>query len=100
MTHYNQGYCQITEGPVLHTEDGALFAGEHKVLKGWESYSGWYWFGVERIEDTPGLWFGFVQGFEEEWGYFSTLEMGPLIAQGLVWPIKAIDLPISGRRHA
>jgi hypothetical protein len=86
------------EKKTLRTEGGELMAGDHVVLKGWESFSGWYWFGVERIEDTPGLWYGFVQGLEEEWGYFSTLEFGPLIAQGRMWPIKACDLPYAGRR--
>jgi hypothetical protein len=81
----------------LHSRDGVLYAGEHKVLKGWESFSGWYWFGTEETE--PGLWFGFVQGFEEEWGYFSMEEMQPLIRQGKIWPIKACDLPHAGRRE-
>ena len=81
---------------VLHAEGDQLFAGVHPVLVGFESFSGWYWFGVEEAE--PGYWFGFVQGFEEEWGYFSTAEMLPLIAKGQVWPIKACDLPYAGRR--
>lgn len=80
----------------LQTKDGALYAGEHRVLKGWESFSGWYWFGVEESE--PGFWYGFVQGFEEEWGYFSAEEMAPLIKSNQVWPIKACDLPYAGRR--
>ena len=79
----------------LRTEGGKLMAGTHEVLKGWESYSGWYWFGVEETE--PGLWFGLVQGFEEEWGDFyvpEILSLGPCLA----WPIKACDLPYAGRR--
>jgi hypothetical protein len=80
----------------LHTEGGVLMAGTHQVLKGWESFSGWYWFGVEETE--PGLWFGLVQGFEEEWGYWSMAEMEPLIKQWKVWPIKPQDLPHAGRR--
>jgi hypothetical protein len=82
----------------LRTEGGKLMAGAHPVIKGWESFSGWYWFGVERIADTPGLWFGLVQGLEEEWGYFSTDEMAPLIKAWKIWPIKPCDLPHAGRR--
>jgi len=86
----------LTEGPTLHTEGGRLFAGEHEVRRGWESYSGWFWFGVEEPE--PGLWFGYVQGFEEEWGYFSTQELDEQIRLGLIWPIRPSDLPYAGRR--
>lgn len=82
--------------PVLHTENGVLFAGSRPVLKAWESFKGWFWLGVEEVE--PGLWFGLVQGFEEEWGYFSTEEMRPFIQAGEIWPIKAQDLPHAGRR--
>ena len=81
---------------ILHTKDGDLYAGDHKVLKGWESYSGMYWFGTEEV--TPGFWFGYVQGQESEWGYFDEEEMAPLIKAGQMWPIKPQDLPISGRR--
>jgi hypothetical protein len=81
----------------LHTEGGKLYAGTHPVLKGWESFSGWYWFGVEEVE--PGYWYGLVQGLEQEWGYFTTDEMAPLIRQGLIWPINDCDLPYAGRRN-
>jgi len=80
---------------ILTTKDGKLYADDKPVLKGWESYSGWYWFGVEEME--PGLWFGFVQGLEEEWGDFyvpEILSLGPYVA----WPIKPCDLPSAGRR--
>jgi hypothetical protein len=80
----------------LRTEGGKLYAGGHLVLKGWESFTGWFWFGVE--ETDPGCWFGLVQGFEEEWGCFSTNEMAPLIKAGQIWPIKTCDLPYAGRR--
>ena len=82
------------DNPVLHEENGALYIGPHKVLKGWESFTGWYWFGLEEVE--PGYWFGFVQGQEEEWGYFSEPEIKAL--GNMAWPIKAQDLPYAGRR--
>jgi len=98
----------------LHTVDGVLFVGKHRVLKAWESFSGWYWFGVEKSEERKigteqggsmingkevddVIWFGFVQGLEEEWGYFSEAEIRSL--GNMAWPIKKCDLPYSGRRN-
>ena len=81
--------------PILHERNEALYVGPHKVLKGWESSTGWYWFGVEEVE--PGRWFGFVQGQEEEWGYFEVNEIKAL--GNMAWPIKAQDLPYAGRRR-
>ena len=78
----------------LTTKDGELYVGEKKVLKGWESYSGWYWFATELNSD--GIHFGFVQGMYDEWGSFSQDELESLGAR--VWEIKEIDLPYAGRR--
>lgn len=97
----------------LHTKDGKLYAGDHLVLKGWESYSGWFWLAVEKVEerkvaDGSGsvmedgsvvddvIWFGLVQGSEEEWGEFSEAEIRAL--GNMAWPIKPQDLPCAGRR--
>ena len=85
----------------LETREDGLYIGEKKVLKGWESFSGWYWFATELEQKDYGghpLWFGFVQGFENEWGSFWEGELTPLIEQGRVWKIKDIDLPHAGRR--
>jgi len=30
--------------------DGKLFIDRKEVLKGWESFTGWYWFATERIQ--------------------------------------------------
>ena len=99
--------------PVLRTENGALYAGRRRVLKGWESYTGWYWFAVEKVEerrvaDGSGsvmadgsvvddtIWYGFIQGTEEEWGEFSEAEIRAL--GNAAWPIRPQDLPFAGRR--
>tara|TARA_R100001244_G_C5118982_1_gene123039 strand:- start:68 stop:316 length:249 start_codon:yes stop_codon:yes gene_type:complete len=79
----------------LETRDDGLYIGEKKVLKGWESYTGWYWFATEL--NTDGIHFGFVQGFANEWGSFSQEELESLGAK--VWEIKNIDLPHAGRRE-
>ena len=98
----------------LHTVNGELYAGPHKVLQGWESFTGWYWFAVEKVEerrvaDGSGsvladgsvvddtIWFGLIQAFDEEWGEFSEAEIHSL--GNMAWPIKAQDLPYAGRRH-
>ena len=92
-----------------------LFINGKKVIKAWESFTGWYWFGVERSEkriagsETGGsiingqevddvIWFGLVQGLEEEWGYFSQAEIESL-GKYKVWQIPKINLPFSGRRN-
>ena len=78
----------------LETKNEELYVGDKKVLKGWESFSGWYWFATELNND--GYHFGYVQGFEEELGYFSEEELKSLYPK--VWEIKSIDLPYAGRR--
>lgn len=85
-----------------------LFIDGKKVLKAWESFSGWYWFGVEKaytqdswldggVVEGDQIWYGFVQGFEEEWGHFSQGEIESL-GKYKVWPIPQKNLPHSGRR--
>ena len=98
---------------VLHAVNGELYIGERKVLRGWESFSGWYWFAVEKVEErrvadgtgsvlgdgtivNDTIWFGLVQGLEEEWGEFSEAEIRSL--GNLAWEIKPQDLPYAGRR--
>ena len=90
----------------LVTINGELFIeqGDNAiaVIKGWESYSGWYWFATELERKDYGgapLWFGYVQGLHDEWGSFWQGELDPLIEQGKVWEIKPQDLPIAGRRN-
>lgn len=79
----------------LTTREDGLYAGEKKVLAGWESWSGWYWFATELGDD--GIHYGYVQGFENEWGSFSEEELNSLAPR--VWKIKEIDLPHAGRRY-
>tara|TARA_R100001594_G_C3891515_1_gene228546 strand:- start:189 stop:452 length:264 start_codon:yes stop_codon:yes gene_type:complete len=83
----------------LETREDGLYINGKKVIKGWESMSGWYWFATEiEMEDYQGypIWFGFVQGFEDEWGSFTQIE---LENQPSIWEIKEVDLPHAGRRN-
>ena len=84
-----------------------LYIDDKKVIGAWESVTAWYWFATEEShkqdsvidgvvykDDT--IYFGLVQGFEEEWGYFSKAELERLKPK--IWEIKPQDLPYSGRR--
>jgi hypothetical protein len=99
--------------PKLTSDGKTLFVDEKPVIKGWESFSGVYWFGLEISEirktaDGGGsvmedgsvvddvIWFGLVQGQEEEYGYFSEAEIKGLGM--MAWRIKPQDLPHAGRR--
>lgn len=84
-----------------------LYINGKRVIKAWESFSGWYWFATEKGEDQISdfgdgipvkdtIYYGFVQGFDEEWGYFSQAEIES--AKPLTWRIKECDLPYAGRR--
>lgn len=87
---------------------GRLFIDGHEVIKGFESFNGWYWFAFEldHVQDSDmgngqilyqdKIYFGLVQGQEEELGYFSE---GEILALGnRVWEIPKKNLPFSGRR--
>ena len=76
-----------------YTFSGRL-SGTYEVLRGWESYSGWFWFATELEEDS--MAFGLVQGFEVEWGSFSIRELESM--PSMIWEIDAKNLPFSGRR--
>ena len=81
----------------LENRNNKLYIDGKRVIKGWESFSGWYWFATEKMSDD--IYYGYVQGLEEEWGQWSMSEMKPLIAQNRVWEIKKQDLPHAGRRN-
>lgn len=89
-------------------KNGKLLIDGKEVLKGWESFSGWYWFATEKVQVQDSvigdkvfkndiIWFGLVQGFEEEWGDFSQAEIEALSPK--TWKIPMKNLPWSGRRN-
>jgi|TARA_R100000081_G_scaffold89755_3_gene63300 hypothetical protein len=86
---------------MLNNKDGKLYVENYEVIKGYESFWGWYWFVTEiEEEDYEGhpLYFGYVQGLENEFGSIWMGQLQPLIEQGTVWEIKEEDLPHAGRR--
>lgn len=102
--------------PKFEVKNGCLYLEGKKVLKAWESFSGWCWFATKKIKDTETLnsdgrpvkdtiWFGFVHGFFDEWGTWSQAELEELKAKGKAWEIPTAweiedkNLPDSGRRR-
>ena len=92
----------------FESREGKLFIDGKKVIKGWESFNGWYWFATE-IQDEglvdlgdgdveTKIYFGFVQGFDSEWGSFCEAELDEMIAKNKVWEIPQKALEYSGRR--
>ena len=87
--------------------NGKLFINGQKVLHGWESFTGWYWFATRKVQNQDSvingkvfkndtIWFGLVQGHYEEWGDFSQAELESLHPR--VWKIPHRNLSWSGRR--
>jgi hypothetical protein len=84
-----------------------LYIDGMKVIRAYESFSGWYWFATEIVGKQDSvidgtvykddiIYFGLVQGFTEEWGDFSKAEVELLQPQ--VWEIKKKNLASAGRR--
>ena len=63
--------------PALGDTDGAQSLDEAKLcVKLFSPYSGWKWYITEYDADSEhGECFGYVEGFENEWGYFSLAEL-------------------------
>jgi|TARA_R100001530_G_scaffold53284_1_gene39344 hypothetical protein len=61
--------------PGLYSTDGAET--HTAVCKFFDPSSSWTWYVVEGTEQDDGNWvfFGLVEGFEREWGYFSLDEL-------------------------
>jgi len=81
----------ITENNELYLE---IEGKKRKVLRAWESFSGWYWFMTEKQGKDIG--FGFVQGVEQEWGSFSITELESMSTT--VWELSKEAILYSGRR--
>lgn len=98
---------KVIEMAKFEEKNGKLYIDGKKVLKAWESFSGWYWFATEkvqvqdsviegRVHNRDQIWFGFVQGIEEEWGDFSQAELESMKPR--VWELPQKSIIYSGRR--
>jgi hypothetical protein len=67
------------------------------IIRAWESFTGWYWFAVENVEDD--IYFGFVVGIYPEWGYFSMAELAanaPMVWELSKSAIGLIEMEVRG----
>jgi len=74
----------INRIPALYSQDGVKDKMVH--AKFFTPYSNWTWYATE-YDPTDRIFFGYVIGFEKEWGNFSLDELeaakGPCGAQGV-----------------
>lgn len=68
----------------------------YKVLNAWESFTGWYWFQLEKPYKEQWC-FGFVQGVSASFGPFNIQEIEELKPR--IWKLKKSSLPYSGVRE-
>jgi len=62
--------------PKLYQTEGIPLEEKVAVAKFFTPDSSWTWYAVEgQEEDDDFIFFGLVQGLEEEWGYFSLKEL-------------------------
>ena len=97
--------------PKFEEKGKDLYIDGKKVIKGYESFNGWYWFATEEVQKQDSIlpdgnvakddtiYYGLVQGYVEEWGDFSKAEIDNLIKKRLAWEIPKNALPYSGRRE-
>ena len=74
--------------PCIYNEYGDKGPEYVPLLGMYESWSGWYWYITEFYKDDKDVAFGFVHGFEDEWGeiYLPELREKPY-----VWKVERKD---------
>jgi hypothetical protein len=72
---------------------------QQEVLEVYESFGGWYWYITEKYSDDPDVVYGFVQGFEEEWGDIYMPELQGQIKKGMVWSVPKSAWSWTGRNR-
>ena len=90
------------------SRNGKLFINDKEIIRGFESFSGWYWFATEeshrqdsviggKVYKNDRIYYGYVQGHIEEWGMFCETEL--MLLEPKVWEIPKENLSFSGRRR-
>jgi hypothetical protein len=81
--------------PKFETKDKELYIDNKKVIKGWESFTGWYWFATEEAYKQDSI---LPNGKEipNDTIYFSKGELESLKPK--IWEIPTKALYYSGRR--
>ena len=73
--------------PALYTTEEIPLEEKVAQVKFFSPYNGWRWYAVEF--DGEDIFWGYVEGWENEWGTFSLSELsGATIAGGLVPAIE------------
>ena len=65
---------EIKTLPLLYATENVKTDNKVLQLKFMEVNSGWEWY-LTEFDANKKIAFGLVKGFEEEWGYFSLVEM-------------------------
>jgi hypothetical protein len=66
----------------FETKENELYIAGNKVLRAWESWSGWYWFATEKVgeqlslfgdgKEVPAtIWYGYVEAMDDRWDFCS-----------------------------
>ena len=88
----------------LRAQLPALYAQEHEkdkmvYIKFFSPFSNWTWYVTEGSqEEDDFIFFGYVIGFEKEWGYFSLNELQSTLVQGV--PAVERDLHFTPKRKS
>ena len=69
----------LKEVPALYSQDGKGF--EADVYIRVEALNDWKWY-ITEYSAKEKLFFAYIQGFENEWGYVSIEELADLIERG------------------
>ena len=60
--------------PALYETEDIALEDKELVAKFFDPCGFWTWYAVE-YDPKKGLFFGYVEGYEKEWGYFSLAEL-------------------------
>ena len=60
--------------PALYETEDVALQDKKLVVKFFDPCGCWTWYGVEYDAEQE-LFFGYVEGYEKEWGYFSLAEL-------------------------
>lgn len=77
--------------PALYATDGDKTA--RAIVKFFSPYSNWTWYAFE-YDPEDGIFYGFVKGFDDEWGNFSLQELDETMFKGV--PAVERDCYIDG----
>ena len=98
--------------PRLYASEGVPAVEKIAVVKFFSPFSAWRWYAVEgeRQEDGDLLFFGWVNGMDGEWGYFTLSELAsatircggvdvPAVERDLYWQPTAMAAVLDGTTY-